>query len=697
MTEGIPFSAYRTSWVFLQIFLIAVFGCGKEAVREKPTPTVSKPPANSTFHEDVPTETPEAAFAAILQAREKKDWKSVATMLTPESQARMAGSVVAAAEFKAMGGGRKGQELNDLLSRYGVDLRKATDGSPPATLGEAMAELFKSVDDLPTFIGEVAAWLENNGDTESHGGLAEMQSIEEVKVNGDAASAFLQTDRGRFPVEFRSTSGRWLLHFVDDVDAEEPTQKRESARLEKAEPITPFVLLRSIEVEDFDSVEAMSFSPDGRILVTGSDAPRVWGLESPEQPRKYDELNRVLETIGSCHAIAFSADGMSLALGAVDGSVTLLDMSRNGRRLVFDHHSEGIASLAFSPDGKRLLTSSYDGALKLVNAESGDVISDMDTGDDLAVHAVITPDGSGAISVGREVLKWSLSSAEKSHGFGLGKPRQERVDDVAISRDGKLLATAEASPDHSSPAVLIWSVETQELVATLKHRFPQMTVAFSPDGKLLASAGIANPRAHIWRVADGECVQVIEEKERRSIEGVAWSPAGRLAVDCNGMIRIWGRRDAESGRPVPQHAPATTVVSSDVKAEADRVFAAHKRFDATSYEGMMQFMDTGDEPATLTLLVRKEVDGVYDRRAELEIQGKIVLGENGILGYADTFLRLRLVGPNEAWQKIRRKAIIHGRLVIETEENRRLYTLHGISASVYTGFIEEGIKLLDKE
>jgi len=88
---------------------------------------------------------------------------------------------------------------------------------------------------------------------------------------------------------------------------------------------------------------------------------------------------------------------------------------------VFNHDSEGIASLGFSPDGKRLLTSSYGGALKLVNAESGDVISDMDTGDDLAVHAVITPDGSGAISVGREVLKWDLSSAKKSHGFGLGK------------------------------------------------------------------------------------------------------------------------------------------------------------------------------------------------------------------------------------------------------------------------------------
>jgi WD40 repeat protein len=176
-----------------------------------------------------------------------------------------------------------------------------------------------------------------------------------------------------------------------------------------------------------------------------------------------------------------SSDGISLALGAIDGSVTLLDTSLKERKPIFDLHSEGIASLAFAPDGTRLLTSSYDGALKWVNAESGEVISDMVTGDDVAVHAVITPDGSQAISVGREVFKWDLSSAEKSCGFGLGNPRQERVDAVTISPDANLLATGEATPDHSSPAALVWSVETQELVATFKHRFPVMTVVFSPD------------------------------------------------------------------------------------------------------------------------------------------------------------------------------------------------------------------------
>ncbi len=54
---------------------------------------------------------------------------------------------------------------------------------------------------------------------------------------------------------------------------------------------------------------------------------------------------------------------------------------------------------------------------------------------------------------------------------------------MSYSPDGKLLAS---SDDHK---IRVWELATGQAVVTLKgHTGPVLSVAFSPDGKLLASA-----------------------------------------------------------------------------------------------------------------------------------------------------------------------------------------------------------------
>ena len=137
-----------------------------------------------------------------------------------------------------------------------------------------------------------------------------------------------------------------------------------------------------------------------------------------------------------------------------------------------------VTSLAFSPDGKTIVTGGFESktnidlaALMSGKRPKGSKNSDPeDLMKDLKVEAV----GQAQIwdvATGREI------AALKGHGRAVGK--------VAFSRDGKLLATA-----GTDNTIRIWDVAAKRDLATLTgHTANIESLAFHPDGRLLASAG----------------------------------------------------------------------------------------------------------------------------------------------------------------------------------------------------------------
>jgi WD40 repeat protein len=273
-----------------------------------------------------------------------------------------------------------------------------------------------------------------------------------------------------------------------------------------------------------DVISDLVFTPDSRYLITASwdKTLRVWPLDDALHLQR-----RVLRghQIG-VHSVRFSPDGRLIASGGHDDTVRLWNTA-DGSSRVLRGHEDHVYRVLFSPDGKQLASSSDDKTIRIWNTKDGSCTQVLKGHEADVEELAFSPDGKHLVSGSEDQTAriWDLSSGESKVLF-----HDHAVTGVAFHPSGALFATGSRAGD-----VRVFDLSGKQTAVYDEQGGEVFAVAFSPDGRWLASSGttgsltlreVGTRKAVRWTTLPGA-------------RGVEFSPDGRYLAVSGTSTSLW--------------------------------------------------------------------------------------------------------------------------------------------------------------
>jgi WD40 repeat protein len=245
---------------------------------------------------------------------------------------------------------------------------------------------------------------------------------------------------------------------------------------------------------DTASVESVEFSPNGRLVVSGSKGQMIDG-------------KRV---------------GQAVKLWRVS----------DGRELWSRPRVDEVEAVSFTPDGRFIVAGGEDNKIEILRVRDGVVIKTLSlkascdglrfthSGKFLAVG-----DEAQQISI-YKVSNWTIQHVIRHGGSG-----EMAVNSIDFTRDDKIMVSG-----GSNGEVKIWSFDASkgqlDLMKTLTNEAAVKSVRISPNGELIAAGLGMGLGVKIWSVKDGKHIATLKllTSDPLTMEAVEWTPDGKYLV-----------------------------------------------------------------------------------------------------------------------------------------------------------------------
>ena len=255
-----------------------------------------------------------------------------------------------------------------------------------------------------------------------------------------------------------------------------------------------------------ERIQGLAFLGNGRLIATGGTPARfgeiqIWDVD--------DRKLRVSTTVcyDTLFGLAVSPDERRLAVGCADNTVRIHQATSGRELLRMNHHENWVLGVVFGGDGRRIVSVGRDRAAKLIDANSGAFVENINLlRGELA--AIVRNPRIEAVVIGGE--------DRVPYYYKMDRTRKMLIaDDSTLVReferqDGEIFALAvdprggRLAVGGAAPTVPLYDLETGERTATVTgHTAGIYTLAFDPSGAELATAGF-DGSLRLYRTADGE-------------------------------------------------------------------------------------------------------------------------------------------------------------------------------------------------
>jgi WD40 repeat protein len=240
-------------------------------------------------------------------------------------------------------------------------------------------------------------------------------------------------------------------------------------------------------------------------------------------------------------------------------------------------HEKKIRWIAVTKDGKKAITCGEDKTVRLWDLATGKEIKQFKGHSGFTWQCGFCKQDKQAFSSGgpdKTIRLWDVDAGDEAKQY-TGFPK--RAYAAAVSPDDKYVVGGEGGDgkeeddEKTAFTVHLFDKETGKAVHAMKgHTGYVWRACFSPDSKLVATAGMNDGTFRIWSVESGKAVVVGKDAHSENwVTGVAFTPDNKKLLSCgrDGKVKMW---DAENGRLLKtfeglKEDPEAVAVSPDGK------------------------------------------------------------------------------------------------------------------------------------